>query len=270
MLDALATLIRDRKVILFAGSGLPATLGLPTWAGLMSRIAEELGFDPDVLIPPGANYLTIADYYVRQKGGIGALRSWMDKAWHVDDATLEASTVYKDIVNLEFPFLYTTNYDRSLERMFELRGAPFSKITSAASIAKSSPIKPHIVKFHGDFDDDNSLVLAETKYFERLAFEDPLDIKLRADALGRSLLFVGYSLSDINMRLLLYRLQKTWEASGEVSHRPKSFVFMARPDPVQESVLSAWGVEPIVADVNDISEALPWLFGELTGRVSRI
>jgi len=34
--------------------------------------------------------------------------------------------------------------------------------------------------------------------FDRLYFSSPLDIKLRTDALGRSILFIGYSLSDVN------------------------------------------------------------------------
>jgi len=35
------------------------------------------------------------------------------------------------------------------------------------------------VKLHGTFDDDASLVLTETSYFDRLEFESPIDIKMR-------------------------------------------------------------------------------------------
>lgn len=262
MIDALGELIRNRKVILFAGSGVSANLGLPTWSGLVDHMAEDLGFNPRILAPPGASNLTVSDFYVLQKG-IGPLRSWMDRKWDVPDDRLMASAIHNDIVDLNFPFIYTTNFDRALERIHELRGKPFSKITSVASIAEASASDTHVVKFHGDFDDDDSLVLAESKYLERLAFEHPLDIKLRADALGRSILFVGYSLTDINIRLLLYRLQKTWQSYGDLGVRPQSYVYMTRPDPVQRAVLEAWGVKTITADVDDISHALPSLFGEL-------
>ena len=65
-----------------------------------------------------------------------------------------------------------------------------------------------VVKLHGTFDDDGSLVLTETSYFDRLEFESPIDIKMRADILGKTLLFIGYSLSDINIRYMLYKLYR--------------------------------------------------------------
>lgn len=64
--------------------------------------------------------------------------------------------------------------------------------------------------------------------------------------MAHSLLFVGYSMSDLNIRMLLHRVSKTWEESGYVKDRPQSFVFMARANPVQEAVLEQWGITPII------------------------
>ena len=85
-----------------------------------------------------------------------------------------------------------------------------------------------IVKYHGDFDDDQSIVIAETDYLDVL-LRIALDIKFRSDALGKTILFIGYSLSDLNIRFLLHRLWKTWMASGFERDRPQSYVFMLRP-----------------------------------------
>ena len=98
----------------------------------------------------------------------------------------------------------------------------------------------YIVKYHGDFDDDASLVLTETDFLDRLSFDSPLDIKFRADALGRTILFIGYSMSDPNVRLLLHGIWQTWERSGHRDHRPRSFVFMPPSNPVQEAMLARW------------------------------
>jgi hypothetical protein len=263
MLEDLARQIRDRKVVLFAGAGLSMSLGLPSWSQLIAHMANDLGYDPEVLVPPGANYLMVAEYYKLEKSSIGPLRSWMDRKWSVDDAVLKASEVHKLLVELDFPFIYTTNYDRNIERAFELWDKPFSKVTSMLDVANASAELPHIVKFHGDFDDDESLVLTESDYFERLNFESPLDIKFRSDILGRGVLFVGYSLADLNLRLLLYRLQKMWKSSGYAGRRPPSYIFLLRPDPVQERVLDSRGVRAIISDSDKADQALPTLFRQL-------
>ncbi|AXB75911.1 SIR2 family protein [Novosphingobium sp. P6W] len=263
MLERLARAMRDRKVVLFAGAGLSVPLKLPTWSGLMRRVAEELDYDPDVLMRPGADYLQLAEYYRLEKGGIGPLKSWMDRSWDVSDDCLQASKVHEQIVDLKFPFIYTTNYDRNIERMFDLRGQPYSKIVSVFDVADARPDQAHIVKFHGDFDDESSLVLTESDYFDRLDFESPMDIKFRSDILGRSVLFVGYSLSDLNLRVLLYRMDKLWKSSKFAEKRPESFIFLLRPDPVQERVLLSRGVHAIVYDGDDPDNALPELFDKL-------
>jgi hypothetical protein len=261
--EDLARQIRDHKVVLFAGAGLSVPLGLPSWGELMEHVAAELGYDPDVLIRPGANYLQIAEYYRLEKKSIGPLRSWMDRKWTVSDDQLHASRTHNRLIDLNFPFIYTTNYDRNIERTFELRDVPFSKIITVLDVATASATLPHIVKFHGDFDIDESLVLTESDYFERLSFESPLDVKFRSDVLGRSILFVGYSLSDLNLRLLLFKLQRTWANSPYADKRPSSYIFLLRPDPVQERVLESRGIRAIVADCDDPESALPNFFDQL-------
>jgi len=263
MLDMLAREIRDRKVILFVGAGLSRPLGLPSWGELIEHMARELDFDPAVLVGPGADYLQVAEFYKLRKGSIGDLRSWMDRSWNVTDERLLGSKVHRQIVDLDFPLIYTTNYDSNLERAFRLQGHNVSKIASVVDIADAKPNHTHVVKFHGDFSDDNSLVLTESDYFERLEFESPLDQKLRSDVLGRSILFVGYSLKDLNLRLLLYKLKRTWDGTTYAERRPRSFIFLVRPDIVQEEVLESRGVSPIVSDAMNPDEALPEFFDRL-------
>ncbi len=263
MLDILARDIRDRKVILFAGAGLSQPLGLPSWGDLIKHMAEELDFDPEVLVGPGADYTQVAEFYKLRKGSIGELRSWMDRSWNVAEEKLRNSKVHRQIVDLEFPLIYTTNYDANIERAFQLHGHDVSKITSVVDIADANPNQTHVVKFHGDFSDDNSIVLTESDYFNRLEFESPLDLKLRSDVLGRTILFVGYSLKDPNLRLLLYKLKRTWDNTAYAKRRPRSFIFLLRPDVVQEEVLESRGVSPIVSDSLNPETALSEFFDRL-------
>lgn len=266
MTSELATAVREKRAILFVGSGVSAGLGTPTWSGLVSEIAQQLGYEPDVFASLGANYLTVAEYYRLHMGGIGRLRSWMDRKWSVEDSVLRKSRVHNLLIDLDFPIIYTTNYDRFIEDSYRLRGLKCHKIVGLRDLTSSTG-GTQIVKLHGDFSDDNSLVITESDYFERLNFETPLDIRLRSDVLGKSILFIGYSLSDINVRLLLYKMWKMWGAAGYLSEQPKSFVFLSKPDEIQNAVLENWGVHTITAEVDDPNEALCAFLEDLKAQV---
>ncbi|KAA2235283.1 SIR2 family NAD-dependent protein deacylase [Salinarimonas soli] len=243
MFDDLVKAVRDKEAILFAGAGVSMTVGLPSWRTLIEHMAAELGLDTEAA--GDLNYFTLAEYYRLKQGSIGPLRSWMDRHWSIPDDRLRDSRVHELIVELDFPIIYTTNFDRNLETSFALRDKPFVKIVNAKDVARVRPGLTQIVKLHGDFDDDASIVIAETDYLDRLSFDSPLDMKFQADALGKTLLFVGYSLSDLNIRFLLHRLWKTWQASGYEKDRPRSYVFMMRASPIEEAVLEQWGIEVI-------------------------
>src|SRR5262249_23077967 len=146
------------------------------------------------------------------------------------------------IVELGFPFIYTTNWDRWLELSHEHHNAPFSRVVNVADLTKAVPGQTQIVKFHGDFSDDESLVLTDERSYERLSIETFLDIKLRADSIGRSLLFLGYSLSDVNLRLMLHPLTKLWTATAYKDKRPRSFIFLTKPNEVQSAILERRGI----------------------------
>jgi hypothetical protein len=68
----------------------------------------------------------------------------------------------------------------------------------------------------------------------------------------RPLLF----LSDVNIRYLLYKLQRIWKAYEGKQPRPMSFIFLSRPNVIHETVLRERGVTPIVSDADSPSEGL--------------
>lgn len=265
-LSALAAAVRERRAILFAGAGLSMSVGLPSWRELIEHMCEELDLDL-ASMPSEVGYHTLAEFYRIQKGSIGPLRSWMDRTWSVSEEKVKASKVHELVVGLDFPIVYTTNFDANLEAAYRLYGREFVKIANARDVARATGGVSQIVKFHGDFEDDQSLVLAETDYFNRLNFASPLDVKFRADALGRTILFIGYSMSDLNIRLLLHRLWETWRLSGYEKDRPASYVFMAVPNPVQEAVLGQWGINVIAGEGDDPEAALIGFLSDLRDAV---
>lgn len=237
-------------------------LGLPSWQSLIDEIAKRLNYDPSVFSQYG-NYLELAEYLQIEEGRLGDVRSWMDRKWHENEDRVDASRIHQLIVDLDFHTIYTTNYDRWIEIAHERRGKARHVVANVRDMARHATGRAQIVKFHGDFGDDKSLVLTESGYFERMSLDSPMDLKLRVDALGKSLLFVGYRLGDINIRYLLYNIWMLWRSTEFDEMRPKSYIFMAGPNPVQEAIFKRRGIVPLVSEHDDPGLGLETLLTEI-------
>src|SRR5207247_6449723 len=97
---------------------------------------------------------------------------------------------------------YTTNYDHFLERAVTLHGRNPIAVATEAQMGHLGASRPQIVKFHGDFNHPPQMVVTESDYEKRLAFETEMDFRLRSDVLGRAVLFLGYSFRDANVAYL--------------------------------------------------------------------
>lgn len=233
-LDELAKLLIEKKVMLFIGAGISASLGLPTWNGLMRELGKKEGFEEELFQCHGDNML-LAEY-VGRNGNV-AVYDMMKEQLSIDgnkdiEEKLENSQIYKAILGLGCPVIYTTNQDLILETYFGMKGHNYNKIAKISDINQEEKTATRIVKFHGDIEDEESIVLTESQYFERMDFKSFLDIQLQADMLRYHVLFLGYSLSDINVKLLMYLMRKQW---GNDKAK-KAYIFTATPNQVQQAV----------------------------------
>lgn len=255
MYKEIKTLIETNNLILFIGSGVPATLGLPTWRSLIEKMANDLDYDPQLFMQYG-DFLSLAEYYKITKGHIGELRDWMSREWSPTTDKIKNSNIYKYIIELNCSLIYTTNYDHTLESAFDIANKNAKRIVDVSDLIDIPLGTTQIVKFHGDVIKDDSIVISEDDYFKRLDFGSPLDIKLRSDMLGKSILFLGYSLSDINIRLLIYKLDQLWKSTNNSLLRPPSYIFLTSPNPIQEKIFQKRGITPIVGTKLEASASL--------------
>jgi len=269
-IEDLARSVRDRQAILFVGAGVSMVVGLPSWQELIDHMTNELGLEGEAEQGRSLGHPILAEYYRLRHGSIGPLRSWMDREWKVSEERVRDSRIHQLIVQLDAPLIYTTNYDRNLEVAYGLAGRPFAKIANARDLTFARQEDTQIVKFHGDFDDDDSLVLTESDYFSRLNFDSPLDVKFRADAMSRTLLFIGYSMQDLNIRLLLHRIWESWSRSAYERNRPQSYVFLPRAGPAQEAVLNRWGIRVLTSRIADPEGALTDFLERLATKVGEL
>ena len=250
-LEALADLISQKKVMLFIGAGISRSLQMPLWSELLkSLVADE--FDGDLFETYGDN-MVLAEY-IRKQYGNEAVYQKMRNLFTIHEDTqreLENSKIYQAILELGCPVIYTTNYDHLLESYYKMKRGEesYDRVVTIEDMGKVRAGATRIMKFHGDISDRDSIVLAESEYFGRMDFQNFMDVQLQADMLRYHVLFLGYSLSDINVKMLLYLAGKRRKGQGKCSKTSdmKNYIFTATPNQVQKAVfednqiITLWG-----------------------------
>jgi hypothetical protein len=178
--------------------------------------------------------------------------------------------------------IVTTNYDDVLERTFEAAGEQFDLVWYVAEGKQRGKFwhrppdsearlieKPNeygdlsldqrsvILKIHGAVDrvsvDQSSFVITEDHYIDYLTRTDIsnlVPVTLAAKLRHSSYLFLGYSLRDWNLRVILHRI---W---GEQKLTYQSWAIQLNPEPLDQKFWMKRGVEIIDQRLEDYVVAL--------------
>ena len=263
LISKIKSLAQEKKLIPFIGAGFSIPLGLPSWDTLMRGLATQLDWDPDVFMQSGNNnYLQLAQFYELQKSR-GELRNELSKGMRITDDKLKSSISHKLLAKLAPRSIYTTNYDEGIEDAFKLYSIPYSVVRNINDLKTAKENSTLIYKFHGDFIDDDSLVLTESSYYDRMAFEDPLDIRLRSDVLNNTLLFLGYGFNDINTRYIFYKLSKINEQLKSSIDNWAAVMVTFGVSEIQRSILDHWNIKVIELDPVDKTKSVEKFLNEI-------
>jgi NAD-dependent SIR2 family protein deacetylase len=246
----LIELLKQRRVIPFVGAGFSAGHGLPDWDTLLRQVCPDVPGTPqyeDIKRMCNGDYLQIAEYlFIKCDRNIGPLRHKLSNLLQTKLNCLE-STPHVELINLNVQQIYTTNYDEIIEQTYSALGLPHVPVALPKHIASSNRTKTQIVKYHGDLRYDQTLVLTESSYYGRLEFESPMDLKFRSDLLGQSVLFIGYSFRDINIRIIWFKLMEMMKDVPEPD-RPSSYIVRFEKNEVLEDLYRAVGIRTIYLD----------------------
>ena len=243
-----------------------AAAGLPSWRKLVEEMGQELTYDEEVFLNSD-DYLMLAEFFKLNKG-INVFTELMKRKWKVDDEILKNNQIYSNIRRLNLPVIYTTNFDNCFERSQNLDDIypRYETVFDLDSFITRDDKLGRYMKFHGDIDHDNTIVLSEEQYYERMDFSSFMDICLQADIMGRSVLFLGYSLSDINIKLLLYRIRRTVKDQKI----PESYIFVDKPDDIRSLVLAQTkGIRTVLSPISDRKESLNMFLQDLVDELEK-
>ncbi|WP_030180966.1 SIR2 family protein [Streptomyces violaceorubidus] len=186
--------------VVFAGAGLSKDAGLPDWQGLIGRLAAEL---PGC--PSGADHRDVAAYYELEHGRNRLVQRIRDQ---LDTLSLQPTRVHHALTELPVPLVVTTNFDDLIEQAYRGARKPFSTVTRAVDAGFWSNERTQVVKIHGDLSIPESIVITAGDY-ERITTDRPALIRLLGATLQtRTVLFLGYSVTDPDLRTLLTQLRQ--------------------------------------------------------------
>ena len=183
------------------------------------------------------------------------------------------SPALRALAEMNFPLIITTNYDGLFEQALrKARKNPTTVVYQPKATARPediyqdepSPQNPFIFKIHGDINTPGSLVITD---------EDYIDFVLRMTAPGEfnpvpetlyyrlsrwPTLFIGYSLLDYNLRLLLKTLRH------KKDRFPRSYSIDPWPDPLVKRVWDS-ELEYVGFLANNLWEFVPELYRRVKG-----
>lgn len=226
----------------------------PSWEQLVDRASCFLGFnDPDLLRVRGSD-LQILEYFKLINGNNHAqLTNWLVKELQPPDSALKDSLIHKGLSDLKkCNTFYTTNFDNFLEDSFTLIGRNNRVIVKEQDMCKAHNRECEIIKFHGDLNNPDMLVLSEADYEKRLTLSTELDYRFISDLLNRTVLFLGYSFRDPNVAYLFRKINDQF-VNNKGYHEPKAYIVVQNPSKFEKTLFKSRNIEIISADTENLT-----------------
>jgi hypothetical protein len=192
-LEALAQAARSDRLLIFVGAGLSAPYNLPGWRALATSLEND---KPNFNDLPGE-----FSRYVERRGRL-SLNQLLERKLGRRPATTARAT--RLLLETRCVALVSTNCDRVLEAAADHEDIPFRIFCEDGDLVDfhSTP-GLRIVKLHGTLDRKETLVFTKEDFAE-VQHRIPAIFRTVSDLMSYChVLFLGYSLSDPDLRPLL-------------------------------------------------------------------
>lgn len=210
-LERLLERIEEGKVVLFAGAGMSVDSSAPSAASLAKELCTT--FAPDLDPLPGLQ--RVADL-LQSRNGIDRLD--LD-AWIANRLTpLQPSFQHQAVPHFAWPALFTTNYDRLIEKGYDASAQPAQRLQVVRNAFDddfniTDPSVVSLFKLYGCIsrlqDPRSPLVLSRADFHRTENARQIMLKKLNDLQRANTWLFVGYSFQDGIIENLLTELQDT-------------------------------------------------------------
>jgi hypothetical protein len=268
----LRTLYRDGRLLPFVGAGVSSsvewnengqTMRGPSWSQLVDHAAGELGFQSADLIRARGTDLQILEYFKLHFSGHTRLTNWLLLNIHPPDNAILGSPIHNELAKMtQCRIIYTTNFDDLIERSLGLNGRKYKAVAIEAHMRPDFETT-EVVKFHGDWNHPDRMVLTESDYERRMEFRAAMDLRLWSDLLNRSVLFLGYSFRDPNVAYLFRQVKERFEGLPNTSSGRRAYIVVQDPSHFERRLFEERNIEVVPIDSRGRTNAVAELLSEI-------
>ena len=188
-IDYYVAQVRRGNVSLFLGAGVSASAGLPSWATLLDPCAKQLGIE----INGGMDLFLIAQYYANEYGE-SALKRIVNESIN---CLSDESTLINRLLDLNFKSIWTTNYDKIIEKNLARRRVLTNSIYDEKDLPNASGTnRINIYKMNGDISNLDRIVITQKDIEDYGQNHEMMLTFFKRELVVNSFLFLGYSFSD--------------------------------------------------------------------------
>lgn len=245
--------IRKGDVILFVGAGFSIKAGAPSGSDLCNLLYNALpeNIQNEKSLKTEYTLQKLSETYLTHFGRV-ALADLLKSAFDFESKDTSDQQLLAQIPH--FKHIITTNYDSLLEDAY---GESCNLVVTNSDLSQVDSRKPTIYKVHGDFSHPDDIVIAQRDY-KRMYSQKQENLiwdTIRAEFSRHNVLFIGYSISDQNIQMLIEYVK---EQMGESAKQ----LFVLTPDAEETAILQLkeLGVEYIQGKAEDLfNELIPEL-----------
>ena len=158
--------------------------------------------------------------------------------------------------------IYTTNFDDFIERSFDLNGRKH-KAVAIEEHMRAQPDTTEIIKFHGDWNHPDRMVLTESDFERRMEFKEAMDLRLWSDLLNRSILFLGYSFRDPNVAYLFRQVKERFANLPNTNTGRRAYIIVQDPSHFERRLFQERNIEVIPIDGRGRTQAVAEILNDI-------
>lgn len=269
-LDRIFNAIESNKCLAFLGAGASMDYahgqnnvqGLPSGAVLAEALAQKCGY----VNGKAPGLAEVAEYFIfKENGHRDLLEQFLQKEF---SGVTQPRPIHTAIAQLrQIKIILTSNYDLLLEKeLFERQRRIIKHVYNRIDTRNAHFMGPVdfdasdvvLHKMHGSIDQPNSMVITRSDYVRYLATLIHPDVGMpeyfwKMMIPQRTLLFLGYSLTDWNFQVIWEGVLAALKTAGRA---PTSYAIVKEADDFQKAYWMARNIQLLECDLTEFAVAL--------------